>query len=454
MSSSPVLFSKVAVVGAFVALLGAPASANSSSGTSSTTLFNQDFSQCNWTADDLSERSCGFRLGTPPVGTYQITSGAMKIRVTAAQDASRGHHHTEIEPIVSSFTNGRFANYDRTYTYTLSTRLHNWARDDQWEIITQWHGVRDSGENPRNPPVALLVRDGRYQLNVRADADRITPPSGTPHRYDREEVFDLGPIDSNTWVDWTFRFNWDYSGKDGQIVIWKDGVIVHEEYGLANTFNDVRGVVWTAGVYKFFKNSDISVREISLDNMSVVEGAGGDFDPPPSVPAIPRLSSISAVTEDGLKLTWQDKSNNERGFILERRADADDGWEEVASVPEDSTEFTDSGLDPDTTYRYRVSSFNSAGISDPSNSLSATTLDGIELRAFGYKKRGYHKVFLTHYGLSDTSVDILRDNEVIASTSEEVHLDEINTRGKASYRYKVCDSTNHSICSPVQIISF
>ena len=80
--------------------------------------------------------------------------------------------------------------------------------------------------------------------------------------------------------------------------------------------------------------------------------------------------------------------------------------------------------------------------------------DGIELRAFGYKKRGYHKVFLSFFSVDGNSVSILRNNQVVESTSEDVFLDEIDKRGQASYTYKVCEITNPEICSPSATIVF
>jgi len=101
-----------------------------------------------------------------------------------------------------------------------------------------------------------------------------------------------------------------------------------------------------------------------------------------------------------------------------------------------------------------VLSFNAAGSSAPSNNKSATTLNGVELRAFGYKKRGYHKVFLTFFGADQTAVDIYRDDNLVESTNEEAFLDEIDKRGRASYRYKVCETADSTICSPEAVIVF
>ena len=160
------------------------------------------------------------------------------------------------------------------------------------------------------------------------------------------------------------------------------------------------------------------------------------------------------LSESAIDLSWRDTSEEEAGFTIERREDSDTTWEDVTAAKADQTSYIDDNLSPATTYTYRVTAFNAAGASTPSNKKAATTLEGIELKAFGYKKRGYHKVFLSYFGPDGTVVDIYRDNAPIETTTEEVFLDEVNKRGKASYKYKVCETANPSICSPNQIITF
>jgi hypothetical protein len=421
-------------------------------------IFDADFSNCNWTADAVSETSCGFRLGTRPVGSYDIVNESMRIRATKLQDATIAHSHTEIEPRVAGFTDGRFAHIGQAYWYGLRSYLENWTSEDSWEIITQWHGMADSWENGgRNPPVSLVVRNGRYSLVIRSDSKETTPPSGTTGRYDREEKIDLGPVISNAWVDWVFKIRWDPFGIDGSLVVWKNGAIVYEEYGQPNTFNDVRGPVWSMGLYKYFSSSQVSERRLRLDDIHAATVAANDPDQPPEPPQVPKspeLLAAETLSESAIDISWRDTSTEEAGFTIERREDSDTTWEDVTAAKADQTRYVDDNLSPSTTYTYRVTAFNAAGASTPSNKKAATTLEGIELKAFGYKKRGYHKVFLSYFGPDGTLVDIYRDNAPIETTTEEVFLDEINKRGKASYRYKICEAANPSICSPNQIITF
>ena len=65
---------------AFFALPAASSQAASWPQATGPSIFDADFSNCTWTADAISETSCGFRLGTVPVGSYDIVNGALHLR--------------------------------------------------------------------------------------------------------------------------------------------------------------------------------------------------------------------------------------------------------------------------------------------------------------------------------------------------------------------------------------
>ena len=93
-----------------------------------------------------------------------------------------------------------------------------------------------------------------------------------------------------------------------------------------------------------------------------------------SAPAAP--SNLKArILADGLKITllWDDNSDNEEQFILERSsASAEGPWGVAALLPADSTEYNDGGLRNRVTYWYRVAATNAAGTSTYSNVASGT----------------------------------------------------------------------------------
>lgn len=84
-------------------------------------------------------------------------------------------------------------------------------------------------------------------------------------------------------------------------------------------------------------------------------------------------------------LSWQDNSNNEFGFVLERK-DGDslsvNPFNPIDTVGVDSVHYLDTGLNANTTYTYRVYGYNSSGNSGYSNLAQATTFIPVELTSF------------------------------------------------------------------------
>jgi hypothetical protein len=96
-----------------------------------------------------------------------------------------------------------------------------------------------------------------------------------------------------------------------------------------------------------------------------------------SAPAAP-ADLQAMVVHDALKITllWEDNSENEEQFILERSSEGPNGpWGVAALPPADSTMYHDSGLVDGVTYWYRIAASNSEGTSDYSNVVAGTASD-------------------------------------------------------------------------------
>lgn len=109
--------------------------------------------------------------------------------------------------------------------------------------------------------------------------------------------------------------------------------------------------------------------EMKIDNIKVGDPSAGDA--PPSAPS---TLVATASGHSQIDLSWTDNADNEDGFTIQR-ADAEEGpWTDLStSIAADATTHSDSGLDDETTYYYRVKSTNSIGVSAWSNVASATT---------------------------------------------------------------------------------
>ena len=96
-----------------------------------------------------------------------------------------------------------------------------------------------------------------------------------------------------------------------------------------------------------------------------------------------------AVSSSRVKLAWQDNSTNEKGFSIERRVAGAVDWIEIGTVAANLASFLDEGLEPRTTYSYRVRVFSNNFVSAISNEATATTLEAIPPSLAGFTpKRG------------------------------------------------------------------
>ena len=73
-----------------------------------------------------------------------------------------------------------------------------------------------------------------------------------------------------------------------------------------------------------------------------------------------------------LTLKWEDVSDNEQGFLLERKT-GEGAWAFLIRLPANWDSYTDHGLEEGTRYTYRVRAFNRFGFSDWSEEAGAET---------------------------------------------------------------------------------
>lgn len=95
---------------------------------------------------------------------------------------------------------------------------------------------------------------------------------------------------------------------------------------------------------------------------------------PPDPPLAPAGLSATPMSASRIDLVWEDKSNNESGFKVERcTAPCTDAFIQIGTVGAGVTSYASTGLSASTTYTFRVRAYNAGGDSPASNEASATT---------------------------------------------------------------------------------
>jgi len=79
-----------------------------------------------------------------------------------------------------------------------------------------------------------------------------------------------------------------------------------------------------------------------------------------------------ALDPNTIRLQWFDESDGESGFQVQRSLNANGPWITIATLPENTTQYTDTGLASNTTYFYRVRALSPLGNSEWAEA-SATT---------------------------------------------------------------------------------
>ena len=150
-------------------------------------------------------------------------------------------------------------------------------------------------------------------------------------------------------------------------------VILDSTVELNSSFNGGQYLSWEITGHVTFKITLTSggnpvVSGIFIDDPNYVP-------PPPLPPSAPSNLKVTVVSKSQLNLSWADNSSNESGFKIERsKVSATSGFTEIATTAADATTYSNTGLLRNTTYYYRVRSYNANGSSAYSNTDSGKTL--------------------------------------------------------------------------------
>lgn len=114
------------------------------------------------------------------------------------------------------------------------------------------------------------------------------------------------------------------------------------------------------------------LNELGLCPFTVAQiGWTGAVPKPTPTPPAGLVASGSSPSQ--VSLIWQDTSNVEDGFQIERRGGSSAEYSQIGVVSRNTTGFSDAGALPNTAYAFRVRAFNSTGTSSYSNEATVIT---------------------------------------------------------------------------------
>ncbi len=118
---------------------------------------------------------------------------------------------------------------------------------------------------------------------------------------------------------------------------------------------DAQGVARTELTLLSIAGSVIEV-QATFDTANVTFTATvGNPNVAPQASGTPEIQQNPGETT--AEVTWEDRSNNEVGFHIERSTD-NQNWTRIGTVPKNSSSYSDSGLTPDRPHSYRIVAFN------------------------------------------------------------------------------------------------
>lgn len=126
--------------------------------------------------------------------------------------------------------------------------------------------------------------------------------------------------------------------------------------------------------------------------------------PPADPPSVPTGLSSIAINEQRIDLTWTDTSNDESGFEVERALGITGAFSQIDVLGTNVTNYSDSGLNAETEYCYRVRAFNDAGDSEYTATSCSTTAE--EPPVGSCSDPGNHDDLLQLWNISKIKADL------------------------------------------------
>ena len=239
--------------------------------------------------------------------------------------------------------------------------------------------VTNDPNNDTNATISTTIGAGRYYLAVAGMGNAVTPYSdyGSLGEYFISGSVPPTTVIADTTAPTPNPMSWASAPAAQSVssITMTATTATDPSGGVQYQFQCLTGVtgcttsLWQSGTSYVANNLASStsytfqvLAKDALGNTTVASSsASATTQQAATIPIAPSSLSATAVTGKKINLKWTDVSSNEASFIVQRSTNGGASWAWSATLAQNTTTYSSSGLTAGTTYTYRIGASNSAG---------------------------------------------------------------------------------------------
>ncbi len=234
--------------------------------------------------------------------------------------------------------------------------------------------------------------------------------------------------DTSMQLTWT-----DNSDNETGFRVYRDNLMIHTTAADVQTYTDEGRVCETS--YEYY---------VEAFNTNVTSDASNKDRSTTSWCPVDAPSGLNASTTQvgSVHLNWQDNSNDEMGYYVQRSETGLNTWSTIASLPSDSTSHQDESATCETTeYDYRVQAYDRNTVSDWSNLATGSSYCSVASPTGLYAEAlGSDEIELSWVNNADnaTGIRVYRDETELTTLSPDAtSYNDTTVDCQTLYRYKL-----------------